>query len=180
MHTKYRSKTPEEDDDLKDQGVDEKIKLRGIVEKLSGKLCIDFTWLRMGTSGGLLWTWWWTFEFHKREWIFFISRVTGRFSARILLLELMITHLTHLFIRPVMRYPPVFDCDSLQHCKRYWNTALSEARRVTWWLHEARFSFFARALQCGFNWIVFVFRYSELWRRLYTAETCEWKYCSHL
>jgi hypothetical protein len=22
-------------------------------------------WLRLGTSGGLLWTWWWTFGFHK-------------------------------------------------------------------------------------------------------------------
>jgi hypothetical protein len=29
-----------------------------------------FIWLRIGSSGGLLWTWWWTFGFRK-EMIFF-------------------------------------------------------------------------------------------------------------
>jgi hypothetical protein len=26
---------------------------------------IEFSWLRAGCSGGLLWTRWWTFGFHK-------------------------------------------------------------------------------------------------------------------
>jgi hypothetical protein len=30
-----------------------------------------FIWLRIGSSGRLLWTRWWTFGFHKESWIFF-------------------------------------------------------------------------------------------------------------
>jgi hypothetical protein len=32
-----------------------------------------FGWLRIGSSGGLLWTWQWTFEFHKESRIFLTS-----------------------------------------------------------------------------------------------------------
>jgi hypothetical protein len=30
-----------------------------------------FSRFRIGSSGGLLWTWWWTFRFHKESRIFF-------------------------------------------------------------------------------------------------------------
>jgi hypothetical protein len=30
-----------------------------------------FGWLRIGSNGGLLWTRWWTFAFHKERRIFF-------------------------------------------------------------------------------------------------------------
>jgi hypothetical protein len=29
-----------------------------------------FSWLRIGSNGGLLWTQWWTFSFHKESRIF--------------------------------------------------------------------------------------------------------------
>jgi hypothetical protein len=29
-----------------------------------------FGWLRIGSSGGVLWTWWWTFGFHKENKLF--------------------------------------------------------------------------------------------------------------
>jgi hypothetical protein len=44
-----------------------------------------FNWLRIWWSiGGLLWTRWWTFEFHKGRRIFLISWVTISFSNNIL------------------------------------------------------------------------------------------------
>jgi hypothetical protein len=42
-----------------------------------------FSWLRIGSSGVLLWTWWWTFRFHKAGY-FLISWVTISFSNNIL------------------------------------------------------------------------------------------------
>jgi hypothetical protein len=43
----------------------------------------EFIWLRIGSSGGLLWTRWWTFGFHEER-IFLISWVTISFSNSIL------------------------------------------------------------------------------------------------
>jgi hypothetical protein len=43
-----------------------------------------FSWLRIGSSGGLLWTWWWTFRFHKKVGYFLTSWVTISFSNNIL------------------------------------------------------------------------------------------------
>jgi hypothetical protein len=43
-----------------------------------------FNWLRIGSSGGLLWTRWWTFGFHTKVGYFLISWVTMSFSNNIL------------------------------------------------------------------------------------------------
>jgi hypothetical protein len=43
-----------------------------------------FSWLRIGSSGGLLWTRWWTFGFHKKAGYFLTSWVTISFSNNIL------------------------------------------------------------------------------------------------
>jgi hypothetical protein len=42
-----------------------------------------FSWLRIGSSGGLLWVRWWTFGFHKKGYIL-TSWVTISFSNYIL------------------------------------------------------------------------------------------------
>jgi hypothetical protein len=43
-----------------------------------------FGWLRIGSSGGLLWTRWWTFGFHKKRGYFLTSWVIISFSNNIL------------------------------------------------------------------------------------------------
>jgi hypothetical protein len=39
-------------------------------------------WLRIGTSGGLLWTWWWTFGVLKLAGNFLNDCTIGSFSGR--------------------------------------------------------------------------------------------------
>jgi hypothetical protein len=46
---------------------------------------IGLIWLRVGTSGGVLWTRWWTFGFHKMRGISWLAERTLSFSRRILL-----------------------------------------------------------------------------------------------
>lgn len=36
------------------------------------RVLIEFMWLKIGSSGGSLWTWLWTSAFYKRLWIFWI------------------------------------------------------------------------------------------------------------
>jgi hypothetical protein len=43
-----------------------------------------FVWLRIGSSGGLLWTRWWTFGFHKKAGCYLAIWVTIGFSKNIL------------------------------------------------------------------------------------------------
>jgi hypothetical protein len=43
-----------------------------------------YGWLSIGSSGGLLWTRWWTFVFHKETGYFLISWVKISFSNNIL------------------------------------------------------------------------------------------------
>jgi hypothetical protein len=43
-----------------------------------------FSWLRIGSSGGLLWTWWWTFGFDKKVGYFLTSWVTISFANNML------------------------------------------------------------------------------------------------
>jgi hypothetical protein len=43
-----------------------------------------FSWLRIGSSGGLVWTRWWTFGFHKKAGCFLTSWVTISLSNIIL------------------------------------------------------------------------------------------------
>jgi hypothetical protein len=53
-----------------------------ILERWDGILWILFIWLRIGTIGGLLWTRWWTFGFHKMLGNFLSSCKIGGFSRR--------------------------------------------------------------------------------------------------
>jgi hypothetical protein len=46
---------------------------------------IGFIWLRIGTGGGLLWTWWWTFGFHKMRGISWLAEHTLSFLRMTLL-----------------------------------------------------------------------------------------------
>jgi hypothetical protein len=56
-----------ERDHLEDWGVDGRRGSELILGRLAGRMCIGFTWLRIGTSGRFLWTQWWTFMFwHHR------------------------------------------------------------------------------------------------------------------
>jgi len=54
MHTKFWSENQKGRDHWEDLSMDRRV-------------WIGCIWLRIGTSGGLLWIWWWTFEFHKRQ-----------------------------------------------------------------------------------------------------------------
>jgi hypothetical protein len=49
--------------------LDGRIILEWIIGKEGVKVWSGLIWLRIGTSGGLLWTRWWTFGFHKRRWM---------------------------------------------------------------------------------------------------------------
>jgi hypothetical protein len=46
--------SPKENDHLKDQGVDGRMGSKGILGRLVGGAQSGFTWLRIGTVGGLL------------------------------------------------------------------------------------------------------------------------------
>jgi hypothetical protein len=46
--------SPKERDHLKDRGVDGRIGLKWILERLAGRVWSGFNWLRIGTGGGLL------------------------------------------------------------------------------------------------------------------------------
>jgi hypothetical protein len=48
IHTKLWSENLKIRDHLEDLGID------GILEKMGGKIMIEFIWLRIGTTGGLL------------------------------------------------------------------------------------------------------------------------------
>jgi hypothetical protein len=58
-----------------------------LIGKYGGKMWTGFIWLRIETSGGLLWTRQWTFKFHKRRWMvnFLTAWVPISFSRRPLL-----------------------------------------------------------------------------------------------
>jgi hypothetical protein len=43
-----------------------------------------FSWLKIRSSGGLVWTRWWTFGLHKKAGYFLTSWVTVGFSNNIL------------------------------------------------------------------------------------------------
>jgi hypothetical protein len=50
---------------FEDRGIDERIILKWILEKLDVGAWMGSILLRIRTSGGLLWTRWWTFVLHK-------------------------------------------------------------------------------------------------------------------
>jgi hypothetical protein len=43
------------------------------LERVAWGVWIGFNWLRIGTVGGLLWVWWWTYGFlrHGVSWLVF-------------------------------------------------------------------------------------------------------------
>jgi hypothetical protein len=57
-------------DHSEELGVEGKMILECILGKQAWGLRIGFIWLRIGTSGGLLWTRWCTFKFHRWRGIF--------------------------------------------------------------------------------------------------------------
>jgi hypothetical protein len=52
--TRFWWESPKEEDHLKDQGIDGRMGLNWILGRLVGGLWSGFTWLRIGTGGGLL------------------------------------------------------------------------------------------------------------------------------
>jgi hypothetical protein len=72
--------SPKEGDHLKDRGVDGRVGWEWILGQLTGRgLWSGFTWLRIGTVGGLLWMRWWTFGFWcqgVRDTVYFAYRRT--------------------------------------------------------------------------------------------------------
>jgi hypothetical protein len=57
--------SPKEGDHMEDQGVDGRMVSKWTLGKLTGGVWSGFTWLRIGTVGGLLWMRWWTFGFWR-------------------------------------------------------------------------------------------------------------------
>ena len=43
---------------------------------------VGFIWLRTDAIYGLLWALWWTFEFHKAQWILWLAEIMFGFSTR--------------------------------------------------------------------------------------------------
>jgi hypothetical protein len=58
---------------LEDPGVDGRIILKWIFERLEGWSWTESIWLRIGTGEGLLWVWWWNFRFHKMRGISWVA-----------------------------------------------------------------------------------------------------------
>jgi hypothetical protein len=56
---------PEWKNQLKDQGVDGRMGSKWTLGRSVGGVWSGFTWLRVGTVGGLLWMRWWTFGFWR-------------------------------------------------------------------------------------------------------------------
>jgi hypothetical protein len=54
VHTVFNWGNPREGDHLEDPGVDERIILKWIFERLNGGAYTGLIWLRIGTGGGLL------------------------------------------------------------------------------------------------------------------------------
>jgi hypothetical protein len=58
---------------LEDLGVRGRITLKLIFRNYNGRVWTGLIWLRIGTSGGLLWRRWWTLGFHKIRGIFWLT-----------------------------------------------------------------------------------------------------------
>jgi hypothetical protein len=56
-------KSQKERDHLKDQVIDGRMGSAWVLGRLAGGVYSGSSWLRIGTSGGLLWIQWWTFGF---------------------------------------------------------------------------------------------------------------------
>jgi hypothetical protein len=54
MHTMFQTENLKARDHLRDLGVDGRIILQRLLKRQTVKVGIGFTWLRTGTSGGLL------------------------------------------------------------------------------------------------------------------------------
>jgi hypothetical protein len=75
---------PESRDHWEDLGVGGRIRLKWTLGRYRSMGRTGFGWLRIGSSGGLLWIRWWTFGFHKKAGYFLTSRATISFSNNIL------------------------------------------------------------------------------------------------
>jgi hypothetical protein len=52
--TGFQWESPKGKDHLKDEGIDVRMGSQWLLGRLAGRVWIGFSWLRMGTSGGLL------------------------------------------------------------------------------------------------------------------------------
>jgi hypothetical protein len=57
---------PKARDHCEDLGVDGRITLSWTLGRKESMVRTGFSWLRIASSGGLVWTRWWTFGFHKK------------------------------------------------------------------------------------------------------------------
>jgi hypothetical protein len=62
------------------------VNIQWVLKKLAGGAWAGLIWLRIGTSGSLLWTWLWTFGFYKIQGISWLSWGTTSFLRKTLLL----------------------------------------------------------------------------------------------
>jgi hypothetical protein len=73
VFTGFWLRGPKARDHCEDLSVGGMITLKWTLGRKGSMGRTGFGWLRIGSSGGLLWTWWWTFGFHKKVGYFLTS-----------------------------------------------------------------------------------------------------------
>jgi hypothetical protein len=71
MCTRFKWESQMERDHLEDQGVNGRLGSEWVLGRLAEGVYNGSSWLRIGTSGGLLWIRWWTFGFWRHGVSFF-------------------------------------------------------------------------------------------------------------
>jgi hypothetical protein len=84
VFTGVRLGSPKVRDHWEDLGVGGNITLSWTLGRQESMGRTGFSWLRIWSSGRLLWTLWWTVGFHKERRVILISWVTISFSNNIL------------------------------------------------------------------------------------------------
>jgi hypothetical protein len=88
-----------------DYGVNRRRILKLMLHNKGVKVCIGFIWIRIGSSGGLLRTWWWTMKLHG----LFCSCVTTNLSEKTMLVDV------------IMKLAYLLSLDSLRHFQRLYD-----------------------------------------------------------
>jgi hypothetical protein len=81
LHKKLWSKKLRGQDHLEDLVINRRILIKWILNKYDVRVWTGFNWFVIGTSGGLLWTWYWIFVFYERWKISWAAELLKKSSA---------------------------------------------------------------------------------------------------